>query len=115
MTTTWCIIAGLLGVVLTILWTATDHFFAHANENLLVFNPLWLVLGVLVAVYFTTGRSARVTGYLAVGLAGLCVLALVSHLVMVSRQANVAIILLALPPALAIAWLAIPARPRTSS
>jgi len=27
----------------------------------------------------------------------------------------VAIILLALPPALAIAWLAIPARPRTSS
>jgi hypothetical protein len=114
-TATWCVVCGLLGVVLTILWTATDHIFAHANENLLVFNPLWLVLAVLVAVYFTTGRSARVTGYLAVGLAGLCVLALVSHLVMVSRQANVAIILLALPPALAIAWLAIPARPRTSS
>lgn len=114
-TTAWCIVAGLLGVVLTILWTATDHIFAHANENLLVFNPLWLVLGVLIAVYFTTGRSARVTGYLAVGLAGLCVLALVSHLVMLSRQANVPIILLALPPALAIAWLAIPARSRTSS
>jgi hypothetical protein len=114
-TATWCVVCGLLGVVLTILWTATDHIFAHANENLLVFNPLWLVLAVLVAVYFTTGRSARVTGYLAVGLAGLCALALVSHLVMLSRQANVAIILLALPPALAIAWLAIPARPRTSS
>jgi hypothetical protein len=111
----WCVVAGLLGVVLTILWSATDHFFAHANENLLVFNPLWLVLAVLVAVYFTTGRSARVTGYLAVGLAGLCVLALLSHLVMVSRQSNLAIILLALPPALAIAWLAIPARRSASS
>jgi hypothetical protein len=113
-TSAWCIIAGLLGVLLTLLWTVTDHFFAHANENLLVFNPLWLVLGVLVAVYFTTGRSARLTGYLAVGLAGLCVLALVSHLVMLSRQANLAIILLALPPALAIGWLAIPARRMSS-
>jgi hypothetical protein len=72
------------------------------------------VLGVLVAVYFTSGRSARLTGYLAVGLAGLCVLALVSHLVMLSRQANLAIILLALPPALAIGWLAIPARRMSS-
>ncbi len=113
-TTTWCIIAGLLGALLTILWTATDHFFAHANENLLVFNPLWLVLGVLIAVYFTTGRSARVTGYLAVVLAGLCVLALLSHLVMVSRQANLAIIGLAILPAIAIAWLAAPQK-RVSS
>ena len=109
-TSAWCVVAGLLGGVLTILWTATDHFFAHANENLLVFNPLWLVLAVLVAIYFTTGRSARLTGYLAVSLAGLCVLALVSHLVMVSRQANLAVILLSLPPALAVAWLAMPAR-----
>jgi len=65
---------------------------------------------VLIAVYFTTGRSGRITGYLAVGLAGFCILALVSHLVMVSRQANLAVILLALPPALAIGWLAIPVR-----
>jgi hypothetical protein len=98
---------------LTILWTATDHFFAHYNENLLVFNPLWLLLGVLVAVYFTTGRAARVTGYLAIGLATLCALALLSHLVFVSRQANLSIILLALPAALAIAWITAPSpRPR---
>lgn len=107
-TAAWCIIAGLLGVVLTILWAATDHFFAHYNENLMVFNPLWVLLGVLVAVYFTTGRAARVTGYLAMGLAGLCVLALLSHLVFVSRQANLSIILLALPAALAIAWITAP-------
>jgi hypothetical protein len=82
----WCVVAGLLGVVLTILWSATDHFFA--NENLSCSSAIG-ACGI-VAVYFTTGRSARVTGYLAVGLAGLCVLALLSHLVMVSRQSNLA-------------------------
>jgi hypothetical protein len=110
-TSLWCLIAGLLGVVLTILWTATDHMFAHQNENLLVFNPLWLVLAVLVTVYFNTGKAARLTGYLAVGLAGLCVLAALSHLVLLSRQSNIAIIALGILPAIAIAWLTIPARP----
>jgi len=111
-TASWCIIAGLLGIVLTILWTATDHIFAHYNENLLVFNPLWFVLGVLVAVYFSTGRAGRVTGYLAATLAGLCVLALFSHLALLSKQANVSIILLALPAALAIAWITAPVSAR---
>src|SRR5205085_7513671 len=101
-TSAWCVIAGLLGVVLTLLWSVTDHFFAHANENLLIFNPGWLILGVLVAVYFTTGKAARATGYLAMGLAVLCVLALLAHVVTVSRQQNFAIILLALPAALVI-------------
>jgi hypothetical protein len=104
-TSAWCIVAGLLGTVLTILWTATDHRFAHDNENLLIFNPLWLVLGVLVVVYFSTGRAARLTGYLAAALAGLCALALLLHLALLSRQSNIAIALLALPPALVIAWL----------
>ncbi len=114
-TTLWCTIAGLLGVVLTILWVATDHRFAHANENLLVFNPLWLVLAVLVAVYFSTGKAARFTGYLAAGLAALCVIALLGHLVMLSRQANLAIILLGLPAALVIAWITWTPRHQTLS
>lgn len=101
--TLWCVIAGLLGVVLTILWTATDHQFAHANENLLVFNPLWLILAVCVAMYVANGKAARFTGLLTAFLAALSVLALLSHAVFVSRQANLAIILLALPPALALA------------
>jgi hypothetical protein len=103
--TLWCAIAGILGVLLTILWAATDHRFAHANENLLLFNPLWLVLAVLVAVYFSAGKAARATGYLAAGLAALCVIALLAHVVTVSRQANLAVILLALPAALVIAWI----------
>jgi len=101
--TLWCFVAGILGVVLTILWMATDHRFAYANENLLVFNPLWLILAVCVAIYVTSGKAARFTGLLTAFLAVLCVLALLSHAVFISRQANLAIILLALPPALALA------------
>jgi hypothetical protein len=114
--TLWCFIAGLLGVVLTILWTATDHVFAHENENLLVFNPLWLVLAACVAIYISTGKAGRFTGLLAAFLAALSVIALLSHAVFLSRQANLAIILLALPSALALTWITwTPARPTPSS
>jgi hypothetical protein len=102
----WCVVAGLLGLLLTLLWTVTDHVFAHRNENLLLFNPLWLVLAVLIAITMWSGRAARSTRVLALGLAGLSVLALLAHLVMVSSQVNLAVVGLALPPALAIAWAA---------
>jgi len=100
----WCTVAGVLGLLLTILWTLTDHVFAHRNENLLLFNPLWLVLAVLIAITMSSGRAARWTRLLALGLAGLGVIALLAHLVTVSSQSNLAVIGLALPPALAIAW-----------
>jgi hypothetical protein len=102
----WCVVAGLLGVLLTLLWTVTDHVFAHHNENLLLFNPLWLVLAVLIAITMWSGRAARWTRLFAFGLAGLSAIALLAHLVMLSSQVNLAVIGLALPPALAIAWVA---------
>jgi cytochrome bd-type quinol oxidase subunit 2 len=102
----WCVVAGLLGVLLTLLWTVTDHVFAHRNENLLLFNPLWLVLAVLIAITMWSGRAAHSTRVLALGLAGLSAVGLLAHLVTVSSQVNLAVIGLALPPALAIAWAA---------
>lgn len=111
----WCIVAGLLGVVLTLLWTVTDHIFAHRNENLLIFNPLWLVLAVLVAMTVWRGTASKITYGLARALAGLCVVALVVHLVLLSRQTNLALIALALPPALVIAWATNPMRAARSS
>jgi hypothetical protein len=102
----WCLAAGILGVLLTALWTVTDHVFAHRNENLLMFNPLWLVLAVLIAITMWSGRAAAWTRNLSIGLAGLTVLALLAHLVTLSSQVNLAVIGLALPPALAIAWVA---------
>jgi hypothetical protein len=111
----WSLVAGFLGLLLTALWTVTDHVFAHSNENLLLFNPLWLVLAVLVVVFFWTHRAQRWTQMFAYGLAALSVIALLAHVVGISRQVNGAVIALALPPALAIAWAVFRANPAASA
>ncbi|MGH7619616.1 MAG: DUF4105 domain-containing protein [Gemmatimonadaceae bacterium] len=111
----WSLVAGILGTLLTLLWTVTDHVFAHANENLLLFNPLWLVLAVVALVSLWRGRESPWFRTWAAGLALLAALALVAHLVRFSAQDNLALIGLALPPALAIAWVARLKRPVRSS
>lgn len=103
-TSLWCSVSGILGVILALLWTVTDHTFAHANENLLVFNPLWLILAVLVPITVVSGRAKRATRDLGLAVAVLCLFALIAHLALLSRQVNLAVIGLTLPPALAIAW-----------
>jgi Domain of unknown function (DUF4105) len=102
----WSIVAGLLGVLLTLLWSVTDHVFAHMNENLLLFNPLWLVLAIVGIAALVRGRPTGAFRAWATGLAVVATLALVAHVVRVSGQQNLAVIGLGLPPALAIAWVA---------
>ena len=109
-TSLWALVAGLLGVILTLLWTVTDHVFAHANENLLLFNPLWLVMVVLLPVYLWSGRAERFTRSASLALMILGVVALAMHATGLSAQVNLPIVGLALPPALAIA--VVTARPR---
>ena len=41
---TWLVFSGLVGLGLMFLWLGTDHSVASPNLNLLVFNPLWIVL-----------------------------------------------------------------------
>jgi hypothetical protein len=100
----WCFVVGCLGLILTLLWTVTEHNFAHRNENLLLFNPLWLVLAVLVPMTAVKGRVARVTRWLTFLVAALAVVALLLHVVGLSRESNGEMIALALPPTLALAW-----------
>jgi hypothetical protein len=100
----WSFGAGFLGLLLTLLWTVTDHTFAHRNENLLLFNPLWLALAVLAPMTAVKGRVARATRVLTFLLATLTVIALLLHLVGLSRESNGEIIAFALPPVLALAW-----------
>jgi hypothetical protein len=100
----WSFIAGVLGVILALLWTVTDHSFAYRNENLLLFNPLWLVLAVLAPMTAVKGGLSRTTRWLTLLLAGLALIALLLHIVRLSHEGNGAIIALAQPPILALAW-----------
>jgi hypothetical protein len=40
----WLVMTGAVGLLLVFLWVGTDHFVAGRNFNLLVFNPLWIVV-----------------------------------------------------------------------
>lgn len=103
----WSLLAGLLGAILTLLWSATDHVFAHANENLLLFNPVWLVMVVLLPLYLWSGRAERFTRSLIALLMVSTVAALAAHATGLSAQQNLPVIGLALPPVLAIAAIAV--------
>jgi hypothetical protein len=100
----WSFGAGVLGLILTLLWTVTDHMFAHRNENLLLFNPLWLILAVLVPMSAVRGRLSRATRWLTFLLAALAVIALLMHVLGISRESNGEVIAFCLPPTLALAW-----------
>jgi hypothetical protein len=100
----WSFGAGFLGILLTLLWTITDHTFAHRNENLLVFNPLWLVLAVLAPMTAVKGRLSRVTRWLTFTLVALATIAFLLHVTGMSRESNGEVLAFALPPMLALAW-----------
>ena len=98
----WSLAAGLLGTILVLLWTVTDHVFAHQNENLLIFNPLWLALVVLVPIFLLSGRAVSATRMVAQAALALAAIALAAHFIGLSSQLNFPIIALGLPPALAV-------------
>lgn len=92
----WGLVAGLLGLVLLALWTLTDHEFGWNNENLLQVNPLALALVVLVPLAIARGGGPRTTRWAGL-LVGLSLFGLLLNPLPVTRQANLAVIALALP------------------
>jgi hypothetical protein len=96
----WAAVCGIVGLLVTAL-LFTDHRFAHANENLLLFHPLWLIVAVTLPMLVKSGRARALTERLLMVFVGLAALALLIHVVGLSRQANTAIIGLVLPPAVA--------------
>ena len=99
----WSLLAGGVGTILVLL-LATDHTFAWWNENLFLFHPLLLGLGVLLPLSTRSeswrGRArALALAVSAVGLAGL-----LWQIAPASTQPNAMFFALALPPHLAIAW-----------
>ena len=88
---------GLLGALLLFLWLGTEHRFAWANENLLLFDPLALLL--LPGAWRLAGArapGARFRRVLA-AVAALAVVALLLKWVMLFSQVNEPWIALLLP------------------
>lgn len=99
---TWSLVSGLLGVVLVLMWTATDHVWTHANVNLLLFSPLWLAAAwILVRRRWRGSVGAR---RLAWGLGCLLGLGLVAAGLRNPQHMEVAVAL-ALPLHAAAVWL----------
>ena len=101
----WGLIAGLGGVILTGLWGFTDHIMAYRNENVLQLNPLLLALGVCGTLALAGARWPRAMALaLANVVAILSVVGLAIQALPGVDQVNGAVVALALPIHLGIAF-----------
>lgn len=96
----WWLICGLSGLVLAGLWGLTDHWAAWDNENLLLFDPLCLLLPVM------WWRTPQLTRGLATLIAVAALLTLIIRALPGLYQDNLAFIALAVPVHLVLAVLA---------
>lgn len=92
----WCVVAGLLGVLLVILWGFTRHVWAYQNVNLLYLNPLWWGLAWLVLRQGPLQGRART---FVVGLAALAAIGVVLGLLRTPQRAEQVALLVAMPHA----------------
>jgi hypothetical protein len=96
---------SLAGLILLALWTLTEHWAGWRNENLLLLNPLCLLLLPAWSGAFRAGWRPRAWSHrLAQGVAVIAALALLVRLGPGLYQANLPWILLLLPAHLALAW-----------
>jgi hypothetical protein len=59
----WLFLSGLAGMALLFFWAGTDHAVARLNLNLLVLNPLWLLLAAWKGLWkFGFGLTATFAG-----------------------------------------------------
>jgi hypothetical protein len=99
----WAFLTGVLGLVLLLAWTSTRHVFWFRNENLLLFNPLSLFLAVAALASIWKPHLARAAAVLSAAIALASVTALLLKALPVFTQDNIALVLLILPPSVAIA------------
>jgi hypothetical protein len=94
----YLLLAGLAGLGMTILWAFTAHRSAWANQNLLLFDPLALLL--IVPLLRTARRDARVSRFafvLTILMTLAAIAALIVNVTGMLPQRNLSWILLALP------------------
>jgi hypothetical protein len=102
--TLYLVPAGMVGVLLLVLWTLTTHHSAWANANLLLFNPLaFLLLPTLWRARRGVTASRFIDGVILLQLLAV-VIAVLLHLLPGTVQQNQPWLLFALPCWLALAW-----------
>jgi hypothetical protein len=104
LSTTWAALTGLLGVILIVGWTATRHVFMAWNENMLQFEPLSLGLAVVLPLAIMRGRAVDAARRLSGVVALVALVGFVMQVLPGVDQVNGAVIALALPVHLALAW-----------
>ena len=102
----WSLVSGLIGTVMVLTWTLTDHAFMYYNENLLQFTPLSLLLVYLLPRLFLKDRSPRLAFRVSAAVAALSLLGFVVQLLPSFYQVNGEVIAMALPVHLALALVA---------
>jgi hypothetical protein len=104
-TALWLSLLGTGGLLLLFLWVFTNHTVAHANENLLQFNPLLLALIPLApALAFGARWAVRPAMVLTAAVVAMSVLGLLLKALPAFGQANLSMIALALPAHLGLGW-----------
>jgi hypothetical protein len=98
----WSLLAGLFGVLLVLMWSVTDHWSTHWNENLFQMNPLSLVLMVLLPLGLSRGNPKRAQRVAWI-IAGLAAAGFLLQALPAMDQGNGEIIALALPMHLGVA------------
>jgi hypothetical protein len=96
----WWLICGISGLVLAGLWGFSDHWAAWHNENLLLLDPLCLVLPVV------WWRAPRIACYLATVIAAAALISLIIRTLPALYEGNLAFIALSVPVHVALAVLA---------
>ena len=100
----WSLLAAIIGTVMVLSWTSTDHVFMYRNENLLQLSPLSFALVPLLITAGLAGRRTLLATRVAVLIAGLSLLGFLLQAVPGLDQVNGEVIALALPIHLGIAW-----------
>jgi hypothetical protein len=100
----WAVASGILGAAILFAWLFTKHTFWAANQNLLVMNPLSVWLAPLALMSLKNPRWLRPAAITAVLVALCSGLALVLHGIPGLSQDNAAVLALAVPANLAMAF-----------
>jgi hypothetical protein len=107
----WAGAVGFLGLLIVLLWVGTGHTVTYRNVNVLLANPLsLLVAGLIVAGAVGRGGAWQWAARVSFAVAALALLGVLLSLTPLLQQYNGPIIALLVPPQLAAAWALYPWR-----